>query len=85
MYKQEIKENHAVIRRQDKLIVDLQQRNELSQNAVLVTSAQLGQKANQRDNLKMKMQELSDQRSYFCESIGALEEKVKSYKIYQHQ
>lgn len=37
MYKQQIEENKKVIRRQDKLIVDLQQRNELSQNAVAVT------------------------------------------------
>jgi|TARA_B110001450_G_C17610185_1_gene476914 hypothetical protein len=50
-----------------------------------VTSAQLSQKENQRDNLKMKMQELSDQRSYFCDSIGVLEEKVKSYQVYQQQ
>ena len=37
MYKQQIEENKKVIRRQDKLIVDLQQRNEMSQNAVAIT------------------------------------------------
>lgn len=37
MYKQTIDDNKIVIKRQDKLIVDLQQRNELSQNAVVVT------------------------------------------------
>ena len=36
-YNNEIKENKKEIKRKDKLIVDLQQRNELSQNAVNVT------------------------------------------------
>ena len=37
VFKSEIEANSKIIRRQDKLIVDLQQRNELSQNAVIVT------------------------------------------------
>jgi hypothetical protein len=41
MYKQQIEDNKLVIKRQDKLIVDLQQRNELSQNAVTVAQDQL--------------------------------------------
>ena len=37
MYKQQIDENKKIIRRQDKMIVDLQQKNELSQNEVANT------------------------------------------------
>jgi hypothetical protein len=37
MYKQQIEENKKIIRRQDKMIVDLQQKNELSQNEVANT------------------------------------------------
>jgi hypothetical protein len=40
MYSSEIAANSKVIRRQDKLIVDLQQKNEVSQNAVSVTQEQ---------------------------------------------
>lgn len=44
MYKEQIEENKKIIRRQDKLIVDLQQRNEMSQNAVAITQEQVGKK-----------------------------------------
>lgn len=37
LFKQEIEENAKVIRRSDKLLVDLQQKNEVTQNAVLVS------------------------------------------------
>lgn len=37
MYSSEIEKNSKVILRTDKLIVDLQQKNEVSQNAVIVT------------------------------------------------
>jgi len=51
MYKQQIEENKIVIKRQDKLIVDLQQRNELSQNAVVVTQDQVAAQNKERDML----------------------------------
>ena len=37
LYRKEISENLLDIKRNDKLIVDLQQRNEISQNAVNIT------------------------------------------------
>ena len=40
LYTNEIAANSKVIRRQDKLIVDLQQKNEVSQNAISVTQEQ---------------------------------------------
>jgi hypothetical protein len=65
MYKQQIEDNKLVIKRQDKLIVDLQQRNELSQVAVTVTQDQVGYQNKEKDMLSIKMQELNDQRVYF--------------------
>ena len=59
-YKQQIEENKMVIRRQDKLIVDLQQRNELSQNAVVVTQDEVTFHEKEKDKLEIKMQELND-------------------------
>ena len=54
------------------------QRNELSQAAVQVTQEALSRKKDQQDGLKMKMQELSDQGSFFNESISVLHEKIVS-------
>jgi len=45
-YSQDISSNAKLIRRQDKLIVDLQQKNELSQNAVAVTQEKTAAKTN---------------------------------------
>lgn len=69
MFKKEIEKNQKIIRRQDKLIVDLQQRNELSQNVVTVTQEQIAQKDRVRTKMEVKMKELSDQRDYFTSKI----------------
>lgn len=82
MYKQQIEENKLVIKRQDKLIVDLQQRNELSQNAVTVTQDQVSYQNKEKDLLEIKMQELNDQRNYFHGSIGTLKERIDTYRSY---
>jgi len=44
MYSEEIAANSKVIRRQDKLIVDMQQKNEVSQNTIAVTQDQVEKK-----------------------------------------
>ena len=51
MYKDQIEDNKKVIRRQDKLIVDLQQRNEMSQNAVATTQEQVDKKVTQKNEI----------------------------------
>jgi chromosome segregation ATPase len=82
LYKEEIEKNSKVIRRSDKLIVDLQQKNELQQNAVIVTQEETSKKFKQKEDLQVKMRELSDQQTYFHESIGTLETKISTYKNY---
>ena len=59
-YTSEIDRNKKVIRRQDKMIVDLQQRNEVSMQQVAVTQEEVQKKVKQQDNLQVKIQELSD-------------------------
>ena len=62
MYKQQIDENKKIIRRQDKMIVDLQQKNELSQNEVANTQDQVSIQINKKDKLELRLRELNDQR-----------------------
>lgn len=73
VYKDKIGANQKVINRQDKLIVDHQSRNEMSQVAVAVSQDHVGQKVSQKRNLEVKMKELADQREYFRGSITALD------------
>jgi len=82
MYKQQIEDNKIVIKRQDKLIVDLQQRNELSQNAVVVTQDQVMAQNKEKDLLQIKMAELNDQRTYFHGSISSLKERIDTFRSY---
>ena len=82
MYKQQIEDNKIVIKRQDKLIVDLQQRNELSQNAVVVTQDQVTAQNKEKDLLQIKMAELNDQRTYFHGSISSLKERIDTFRSY---
>ena len=58
-----------MIRRTDKLIVDLQQKNELSHNAVNVSQAEAVKKNEQKELLEVKMKEISDQRDFFFNNI----------------
>ena len=62
--------------------MDLQQRNELSQNNVNITQEQVNMSLREKDNLQLRMKELSDQREYFCSSIGTLEGRITSFRGY---
>ena len=76
VFKEEIAANQKVINRQDKLIVDHQSRNEMSQVAVAVSQDIVGQKVSQKQKLEHKMKELADQREYFRGSITALDSNL---------
>jgi len=81
-FRAEIESNQKIIRRTDKLIVDLQQKNELSQNAVHMAQEEAVRKNDQKEKLEMKMKEVSDQRDFFHEQIGSMENKISTYKTY---
>mmetsp|Transcript_31717 Transcript_31717/g.48594 ORF Transcript_31717/g.48594 Transcript_31717/m.48594 type:complete len:185 (+) Transcript_31717:3-557(+) len=82
MYKSEIEQNKVQIKRSDKLIVDLQQRTEVSQSQMNETQEQISRKVRARDRLQLKLKELSDQRDHFCMTISHLEDKVNTYRSY---
>jgi len=82
MYKAEIEQNKKTIKRQDKLIVDLQQRNEVSMNEMNRTQEQISLKNRTNDKLQLKMKEMSDQRAFFCGTISNLEDRIGTYRSY---
>lgn len=55
-----IEENKAIIKRQDKLIVDLQQKNEVCQIAITQTEDELHRKTKEKSELEIKVKELMD-------------------------
>ena len=82
LFKAEIEENAKVIRRSDKLLVDLQQKNEVTQNAVQVSQQKAAQKNREKDLKQMQMKELTDQRDFFCNQIIEVRQKTSTYNEY---
>ena len=70
LYKQQIDDNKKVIRRQDKMIVDLQQKNDLSQNEVANTQEQVSLQLSKKDKLELRLREMTDQRQTFVDQIN---------------
>ena len=60
--KKMIEENKAVIKRQDKLIVDLQQKNEVCQIGIAQTEEEIHKRYNERTALQIRLKELEDNR-----------------------
>lgn len=73
-------ENTAVLKRQDKLIVDMQQKNEL----MLIELARVQEEvaARERDaiGLQTRLREMKDQRETFVKRIHISEAKRSAYK-----
>ena len=80
LYKQQIEDNKKVIRRQDKMIVDLQQKNDLSQNEVANTQEQVSIQVNKKDKLELRLREMTDQRQTFVDQISTYEDKIGTFK-----
>jgi hypothetical protein len=73
LYKHEIEKNTKVIKRTDKLLVDLQQKNELTNNAVQVTREKADQKNRKKDLKQIQMKEMTDQRDTIRGHIDILD------------
>ena len=79
---QMIEENKAIIKRQDKLIVDLQQKNEVCQITIAATEDDTLKKQNERSALEVRLKELQDLRSDFDNNNSLMERKLKAYREY---
>lgn len=79
-FKQEIDHNRNVIKRQDKLIVDLQQRNEVQDNAINDTRKKVTDREKQIIKLNMKNNELQGRKNTYIQDMGTLDLKQKWLK-----
>ena len=86
--KKMIEENKAVIKRQDKLIVDLQQKNEVCQIGIAQTEQEVLKRYNERTALQVRLKELEDNRKQLAENIDVMNGKINefnAYTVYQMQ
>ena len=75
-----IEENKAIIKRQDKLIVDLQQKNEVCQITIAQTEDDVQKKHNERTALQVRLKELEDHRKDYDGNINLMGRKLKAYR-----
>ncbi len=75
-----LEENRRIIRKQDKHIVDLQQRNEVSQTSIVETNLEAARKDKEKSAIQLKLKELEGKRNTLNESITNIEEKIVSYR-----
>ena len=81
-----LEENRRIIRKQDKHIVDLQQRNEVSQTSIVETNLEAARKDKEKSAIQLKLKELEGKRNTLNESITNIESKIVSYRsIYDSQ
>lgn len=81
----DIEANNKVIRRQDKLIVDLQQKNEIAQSKIDQTTGDKKTKEGERNAMRIKAAELGHKKADLLDTIQDLERKVTLYKTMEIQ
>ena len=77
-----IDENKAVIKRQDKLIVDLQQKNEVCQIGIAATEEEVLKRYNERIALQLRLKELEDNRKHLSSNITTMNGKIMQFCAY---
>eukprot|EP00347_Sterkiella_histriomuscorum_P023494 403334433 len=75
-----LEDNRRLIRRQDKIIVDLQQKNEVSQINIAQAAEETQRKTHEKNKLQLKLKELEDQKSNLQESIVNIESKLVTFR-----
>ena len=79
-YKSEIEQNRFVIKRQDKLIVDLQQRNYVQDTHINDTRKKVQDREKQIVKLQLKNNELAGRKDDFVQTMSTLDLKKKWLK-----
>lgn len=75
-----IEDNNAVIKRQDKLIVDLHQKNQVCEYKIMETQEERAKKDKEKNALEVRLMELEDRRKIMSENIAATENRLGLYK-----
>ena len=75
-----LEENKRIIRKQDKHIVDMQQRNEISQSSIVEANLEASKKDKEKGALHLKLKELEGKRTSLNDNIRDVESKIVSYR-----
>ena len=75
-----VEDQRNIIKRQDKLIVDLQQKNEVCQIRIAQTEEDIHKKTREASTLEMKMKEIADKRKQLGTGIGKMEQQLRAYR-----
>ena len=75
-----LEENKRIIRKQDKHIVDMQQRNEISQTSIVEANLEATRKDKEKGALQLKLKELEGKKTSLNDSIKDVESKIVSYR-----
>jgi uncharacterized membrane protein YcgQ (UPF0703/DUF1980 family) len=76
----EIEAKNRIVRRQDKLITDLMQKNDLTMQSRQTSQALEQRQAKQKQETQMRLAELKQQKQDFGETVEQLEVKMRTYK-----
>ncbi len=82
--KKMIEENKAVIKRQDKLIVDLQQKNEVCQINIAQMEEEVLKRYNERTELQIRLKELEDNRKQLSSGVTVMQSKIADFNAYNN-
>lgn len=82
--KKMIDENKAVIKRQDKLIVDLQQKNEVCQINIAQMEEEVLKRYNERTELQIRLKELEDKRKQLSSGVSVMQSKIADFNAYNN-
>lgn len=75
-----LEENRAIIKRQDKLTVDLHQKNEVCQIRTAQIEEDVQKQTRETTNLEMKIKEISDNRKEMSSGINKMEKQLIGFR-----
>lgn len=80
-----VEENRAIIKRQDKLTVDLQQKREVCSIKEAQIEEEVQKQKRCTTDLEMKIKEITDQRSDLTQGIKKMENQLKAFREHRFQ
>lgn len=80
-----VEENRAIIKRQDKLTVDLQQKREVCSIKEAQIEEEVQKQKRCTTDLEMKIKEITDQRSDLTQGIKKMETQLKAFREHRFQ
>ena len=83
--RQRLAENRAIIKRQDKLIVDLQQKNELCQIRNSETMDEIQQKKRTQTELELRIKEIEDRRRVIQSGVDKMVTSLECCREYRFE